>query len=59
MTGTATEQPEQTDRKRLQSQDFQDRTAITGLPAQNCKDKTARAEQEREDSQKRTGMQSS
>jgi hypothetical protein len=34
----------------------QDRAARIGLPAQDCKVKTARAEQKREDSQKRKGM---
>ncbi len=44
----------------------QNKTAMTGLSgkdpgllAQDCKDKTARAEQKGEDSQKRTGMQGS
>jgi hypothetical protein len=34
----------------------QDRTARIDIPAQDCKDKTTRAEQKGEDSQKRTGM---
>jgi hypothetical protein len=52
-----------TARKRLPWQDFQDmsqdRTARTGLPSQDCTDKTTRAEQKAEDNQKRTGMQGS
>jgi hypothetical protein len=34
----------------------QDRIARIELPAQDCKDKTIRAEQKGEDSQKRKGM---
>jgi hypothetical protein len=34
----------------------QDRAAKIGLPAQDCKYKTTRAEQKEEDSQKRKGM---
>jgi hypothetical protein len=37
-------------------QNCQDRDTRIGLPAQDSKDKTTRAEQKREDSQKRKGM---
>jgi hypothetical protein len=37
-------------------QNRKDRAARIGLPAQNCKDKTTRAEQKGEDSQKRKGV---
>jgi hypothetical protein len=44
---------------RLPVQDSQDKTARPGLPAKGCKDKTAKATQKGEDSQKRKDMQGS
>jgi hypothetical protein len=55
----ASELQKRTARKGQPGQNFQDRDSSIGLPAQNCKDKIARAEQKGEDSQKRTGMQGS
>jgi hypothetical protein len=48
MTGLPGQEPDQ---------NCQSRAVRIGLPAQDCKDKTTKAEQKGEDGQKRTGIQ--